>query len=375
MRPFESRDTSPQPISERLKGNKLFQVLSIPLDGSKQFPVIRDAEFYIRKDGLIVNAEGWCHPDGKLIGEVLYAPDQDGDKVIFGQKYRKVTLYPQTYTPVPYDKRAEVLSRYDPNLGKTDLNPYFAQYKQIFNRSDFFAYLPSREVFQKITGILATPGDTLTEDIQDAQTLMGIDLRNIPIGVTGVLLMGNFRNFHDFDLVFQGSLEQNLRIAKAMRDLVKREPQRRVIEGGKGWNIRFYNNRGTLMCNFFSYGNLEDAPLREFEMEVLVPDLTIEGIVSDDTHSMYTPAILELDGVKVLNVDGQGADIETPKSIQLIAYHTATRGECFTGDKVKAFGSLVKIKTPKEEYRAVCVIDREGIRNLTPTWEGFYEET
>ncbi len=374
MKPFESRDISPQPISERLKGNELFQALSIPLDGSKQFPIIRDAEFYIRKDGLIVNVEGWYHPDGKLIGEVLYAPDKDGDKVIFGQKYRKVTLYPQTHTPVPYESRAGMLRRYDPSLDQTESNPYFARYKQIFNRNDFFAYLPSREVFQKITGILATPGDTLTEDIQDAQRLLEIDLTNVPLGVTGVSLMGNFKKLHDFDLVFQGSLEQNLRIAKAMRDLVRREPHRRIIEGGKGWNIRFYNDKGTLMCNFFSYGNPEDAPLRDFEMKVLIPNVTIGGTVSNDTHSMYTPTILELDGVKVLNINGQGADIETPESIQLIAYHTATRGECFTGDKVKAHGSLVNIKTPKAEYRAVCVIDREGIRNLTRTWEGFYEE-
>lgn len=371
MKPLEGRENSPQPIIEHFRKNELFQALAVPID-SQQFPIIRDAEFYIRKDGLIVNAEGWHHPDGKIIVEVLYAPDQDGDKVIFGQKYRKVTLYPETHTPVPYAKRANVLRKYDPNLDQTESNPYYARYKQIFDRSDFVAYLPNREVLKKITGTLRQPEDSLIADIQDVQRLLGIDFTDIPLGVTGGSLMGNFRGFHDFDLVFQGSLEQNLKIAKAMRDLIRREPHRRIIEGGKGWNIRFYNDRGTFMCNFFSYGNPEDAPLRGFEMEVLVPDLILVGTVNDDTHSMYTPTILGLDQVKLLRVADQEMDIEAPEPIQLIVYHTATRGECFVGDKVKVHGALVNIKTPRGEYKAVCVIDREGVRNMTPTWNGFY---
>jgi predicted nucleotidyltransferase len=372
MKSFESRDISQKPIIEQLKRNELFQVLAVPIDLEK-FPIIRDTEFYIRKDGLIINAEGWYHPEDKLIGEVLYAPDQGGDKKVFGQKYRKVTLYPQTNTPVPYDKRSKILRKYDPSLDQVESNPYFAKYKQIFDRNDFIAYLPNREVLQKITTQLSIPEDTVTQDIQDVQKLLDIDLINIPLGVTGGSLMGNFRNFHDFDLVFQGSLNQNLRIAKAMRNLVRREPHRRIIEGGKGWNIRFYNDKGTFMCNFFSYNNPEDAPLRMFEMEVLTPDLTIEGIVSDDIHSVYTPTILGLDQVKVLQIGQQKRDVEVPEKIQLIAYHTATRGECFAGDKVNARGALVNVKTPKGEYRAVCIIDREGIRNLTPNWEGFYK--
>lgn len=372
MKPLEGRELSPQPIVEQLRRNDLFLALTVPID-HQNFPIIRDAEFYIRKDGLIINAEGWHHPDGKLIGEELYAPDQDGDKVIFGQRYRKVTLYPETYAPVPYAKRAEVLRRCDPNLDQTGSNPYYARYKQIFDRSDFVAYLPNREVLKKITDTLGQPEDSLIADIQDVQKLLGIDLTDVPLGVTGGSLLGNFIGFHDFDLVFQGSLEQNLKVAKAMKDLVRRETHRRIIEGGKGWNIRFYNDRGTFMCNFFSYGNPEDAPLKDFEMEVLVPDLVIEGSVNDDTHSMYTPTVLGLEHVKVLRVADQEMDIEAPEPIQLIAYHTATRGECFAGDKVKARGALVNVKTPKGEYRAICVIDREGIRNMIPTWDGFYD--
>ena len=187
--------------------------------------------------------------------------------------------------------------------------------------------------------------------------------------------MGNFRDFHDFDLVFQGSLEQNLIIAKAMRYLVLREPHRRVIEGGKGWNIRFYNDKGTFMCSFFSYGNPEDAPLRDFEMEVLIPDLTLEGSVEDDTHSIYTPTILGLDHARALQAENQEKiDMETLESIQLIIYHTAARGECFAGDRVRARGALVTVRTPRLEYKALCVIERDGIKNLTPPWEGFYDD-
>lgn len=358
---------------EILRSNELFRRLAEPIEPGN-FPEIKDAELYIKHDGSIVNAEGWYHPEDKLIGEVLYIPDQQGDRLIFGQKYRKTSLYPGTHTPIPYVLRNQALAGYDPQM-RQDNNLFFARYKRIFPTHDFKAYLPGQRVLAKILSVFPEETGRIKSDLANSQQLLGIDLSAFSLGFTGAPLLGNFIDIHDLDIVFSNLLEENLELAKRIRQLVATSPYRRVIEGGKGWNIRFYNDNGTLMCSFFTYRNPEDAPLRNFEMTVLIEDVEIEATVVNDVHTVYTPTILGISGVKIRKIGDKEVEREAPeKNMKLIAYHTATRGECFEGDIVNANGALVSVKTPVEEYRAICVIGREGVRNLTPTWENFYED-
>jgi predicted nucleotidyltransferase len=353
--------------------DQVFNKLARPIRSEDDIGEVRDAEFYVRKDGLIVNAEGWYHPPHMLVGEVLYAPDETGDKTIFGQAYRKVSLYPGTYSPVPYADRGRELTKYDPSLDQQSNNPFFAKYKQIFPRSDFIAHLPSRDTLHKVLTELALPGDDILYDLENLQKLLGLDLSELSLGLTGAPLLGNYRGYHDLDLVFQGTVSQNLDIAKRMRELVKYEPHRRLVEGGKGWNIRFFNDRQKLMCNFFGYMSPSEAPLIDFEMDVMQDNMQFEGTVDDDAHSMYTPTILGLNDIIVTEIEGTKMT-ERYNDLPLIVYHTATRGECFKGDRVRARGALVQVKTPNDSYEAICAVEREAVRNLTPTWEGFYED-
>ncbi len=360
--------------AELLQSDNRFQMLAEKIRPDAPFPDIRDAEFFVRHDGLIVNAEGWSHPTPYLVGEVLYAPDVKGNKEIFGQKYRKVSLYPGTYTPVPYAQRTEVLREYDPELVDSQAgNPYFARYKQLFPRADFIAHLPAKQTLHKVLTEMAMPGDEILADLEDAERLLGINMSQLSIGLTGAPLLGNIRGYHDLDLVFQGTVEENIAIAKTMRDLVKYEPHRRLTEGGKGWNIRFFNDRQKLMCNFFTYKYAEDAPLVQFEMDVIEDGVTVEGTVSDDLHTVYTPSILGLKDVRFTQLSNQPVN-ERYNDLPVVIYHTATRGECFEEDMITATGALVQITTPQDSYEAICVIEREGVRNLTPTWDGYYED-
>jgi len=322
---------------------------------------------------LIVNAEGWNHPSNVLVGEVLYVPDISGDKNIFGEKYRKVTLHPGTFSPISYEDRAGVLSRYDSFLDQTRINPFYARYKQIIPRSDFIYYLPSRETFFTILKDLVSSSDEIFLDLENIKDLLGVDFSTIKMGLTGSLLLGNIHNYHDLDLVFYGEIEQNIKIAKKMREIVKYEKHRRIVEGGKGWNIRFFNDRKKLMCNFFGYPSFILAPLKEFSMDVVSDDIIIEGTVNNDLHSIYTPTVLGLTDVNVRSVNKRKTKIELD-DIPLIIYHTATRGECFSGDRVRAEGALVNIITKDKSYEAVCAIKREAVRNLTPTWEDYYND-
>lgn len=369
----ENYNLDPRPVtSEELAENELFRDLTIPMD-MQNLPDVRDAQLYIRRDGLVVNAEGWYQPKGTLVGEAMYAPDANGDRYIFGQQYRKLTLFPGTHDPIPYVQRAAVLGQYDPSLDQTTSNPYFATYKQVFNMEDFVAYISGEAVFQKLVPRLAAEGNPVIDDIASVGTILGLDLGGIRMGFTGAPSFGQLDQLHDLDLIFSGSLEENLAIAKAMREIVRVYPERRLVEGGKGWNIRLFNDRRTLLCSFFTYKDPKDAPLRDFEMEVVEPDVVVEGEVSNDVHTMYTPTVLGIGRVCLKSVGGQQVDEALDEPLQLIAYHTATRGECFEGDTVRAAGALVRVTTPTSRFLGVCVIEREGIRNLTPTWEGFYE--
>lgn len=359
-------------IKDALQSNELFQKLAV-LITSEEFPEIRDAEFFIRHDGSIVNAEGWYHPEGMLLGEVLYVPNLNGDRTIFGQKYKKTTLYPGTLDPIPYNGRAGVLSQYDTSLNQVSQNPYYARYKQLFPRKDFLAYLPAHKTLVSILSDPSTQSDKIKLDLADSEKLLGLTLDVMNVGLTGGLLLGNYIDFHDLDFVFGESLEENIRIAKRIRDLVTKDPSRRVVEGGKGWGIRYYNNLGTLMCNFFTYKNPAEAPLRDFKMDVIEEDVVIEAEIVDDTHGIYTPTVLSIEIFNLITREGKTVNSSTLDSTRLIAYHTATRGECFQGDRVKARGALVNIHTPTDEYKAICVIEREGIRNMTPAWKNYYD--
>jgi len=359
-------------IIERIEANSAYKEFSVPINNQVPQPT-RDAELYLRQDGLIVNAEGWFHPPNLLLGEVMYTPDDQGDKAIFGERYRKVTLFAGTHNPIPYSLRGTELAQIDPNLNQKETNPFFARYKQFFPKSELVAVFPSQRALTKILTKNGLEQEKLSMSLNDMQKLLGIDLSEMSLGVTGSLSLGNYDNLHDFDLVFQGDPRTNLLIARRIRELVRYEKQRRVIEGGKGWNIRFYTDKGILMCCFFGYQNPQEAPLVNFDMDVIEENVAIEGTVSDETHSVYTPTILGLSDVVIKKI-AEKSTRGGLGNLKLIIYHTATRGECFEGDHIKAEGALVEVSSQEGKYLALCCIEREAVRNLSPTWNNFYQK-
>lgn len=311
---------------------------------------VKDAEFLIRQDGIIFNVEGYYHPTNFLVGEVLYAPDKKGDKNIFGQKYRKVTLHKGTYEPIAYPDRSKILREIDLAFDQRGINPYFAQFKQILPASDFIAYLPSSRGLSRALTTTSGDNEKFHRNFENLMNLLGIAPEQISLGLTGAPLLGNTDHFHDLDIVFSGSLEENLRIAKTMRDIARYEPQRRLFEGGKAWQIRFFNDLGTLMCTFFTYPDMSTAPLHDFSMEVVERGITVQGTVSNDQHSMYTPTILELRDAIVAR---SGQQIQQFITLPLVVHHTASRGDCFNEDVVMARGALVEISQSGASYLAV----------------------
>lgn len=351
--------------------NPLFRNFAIPIETEGNI-LPRDAELFMIQDGIIVNAEGWFHPSGRLLAEVIYVPDGNGNKEFFGQKYKKVTLNPSSYDPIPYDEREQALAQIDPQFVQSKDNPFYARYKQFIPQQQLHSRFPAESALQQLLERNDEISEGLQKDLEGMKKMLGIDLNPRQLGVTGSLSLGNTQSIHDFDVVFSGEATANLVIARKIRDLVREYPSRRVIEGGKGWNIRFFNEYGTLMCCFFGYPDPKKAPLFDFTMDVIEDDAEMEGVVSDEAHSIYTPSVLGISDVKLKRIKG----IESDERIgieKLIVYHTASRGDCFEQDVINARGALVRVKTPEEEYLALCAIERNAVKNLTPNWSGYYE--
>lgn len=334
---------------------------------------VRDAELFLLENGAIVNTEGWAHPQEMILGEVMYLPDERGNKRLLGNRYRKATLHPHSYDPIPYSERERILGEFDPRFIQSGQNPFYARYKQFVPKSEVVALFSGGEALATLLTRGDQFSDTLSRDIESLESSLGIKLSQNKLGVTGSLSLGNTENIHDFDLVINEGKTDNREIARRIRELVREFPDARVIEGGKGWNIRYYNEQGTLMCCFFGYDDAAEIALKDFSMEVIEDDIQIEGSVSDDIDGVYTPTVLRLADVKLSRFGNTQAE-EHIDIKSLIVYHTASRGECFEQDRIKASGALVNVTTPQTSYLALCAIERDAVRNLTPTWQNFYTE-
>lgn len=348
--------------------HELFEQLVHPIEPQHS---VRDAEFYIRHDGIIFNADGYAHPEDAVIGNPLYIPDASGDRTIFDRRYRKIFFYPGTTEPVPYSNRPKLLEAIDPSLNQYGINPWPFQYEQVLLRTEFIGFIPGDHAFRMAIAD-STRNEKVLRDLENLQKLIGLDIRSIPMALTGTLALGNWGTYHDLDLVFRGDFIMNRAIADRMKQIVIDEPHRRLHEGGKSWLIRFYNDFGVIMCNFFGYGKTSDAPLQNFSMHLITDDVEIHATVSDATHALYTPTIVSLHDVKRIKIHSDYNSGRLPDNILLIVYHTGSRGELNVGDNIWARGGHMIVDDAKGSREALVVVEREGVRNETPPWPEFY---
>jgi predicted nucleotidyltransferase len=356
----------PAPVVSSMLDETAVQRVAEPITPTASNRELFCADLLMRPDGTIANVEGWCHPDDAVVCEFLYAPVQsDATTEFFGVPYRKLMFDPVTGDAVPYASRLAWLV----GLGiieqswKSDL--VYARYKTAVPLSCFKYRFPADRTLE-LRGP-AVSGN-FERDLSDFLESLSIP-SGITIGSTGATLLGKTDGYHDIDLVFSGDLAANRSIADQLDDIARREPQRRVFGGGKGWRLRIRNSFGTIMCCFFGYRRPDMAPIRDCQMSVISDDCTVTGKVANDEHACYTPSLIYLDYVKSHDsglVRGSGR-------LCIIVYHTASRGDCRIGDSVRATGTLVEVRMPAEDsYIALCVLERDGLRNLSPPWADYY---
>ena len=151
-------------------------------------------------------------------------------------------------------------------------------------------------------------------------------------------------------------MEQNFEVIKRIRQLKKESPDRECVELGKTWPLRF-KHLGTVVCPFFKYADVDEIPLRNFHMEVVKESVSAGGVVVDDRHTGYLPALFKLDQVAI---DGR----RRKQPIDLIIYDGAQRGEYFKGDALRIVSRLVRVVKNREERDALLVTAPQEIEKI-----------
>lgn len=299
-----------------------------------------DSTYFMRGDDSFVFCEGYCHPEGSLYGKIIYYPKEPGNTSIHGRPYECITkrVVDDETIYVSHPDQITRQCELDPSLDRE--RPAYARYELEFPMRDFKGFFDCGNSLR----VAMQRYPRIDQAARDTSEILGIPLERM--GVTGSLAYGVYDpDDEDFDVVFYGTVEENRRIVSKIYDLT-RDPARQVIEYGKLWPMRFFNNK-VLVCPFFVYSDLNEIPLKDFSIEILKAEVAATGHVHDDRHAIYMPAILGLDNVVV--------DGEKCAPLPLIIYDGALRGDFKMGDKVKCDGMLVRVTRGLEEFEALLV--------------------
>jgi len=311
-----------------------------------------DSLYFLRRDGSFVFTEGYCHPSGGVYGKIIYFPRPGGGVDVFGREYGCTTKKKvgDECIYVGHPEQIRMHGEIDPSLDPAVERPVYVEYEMPFRLDEFVGFFDphhSLEVCSQMYPWVARAARAASEVLE------------VPwerLGLTGSLAYGRYEEGDDdLDLVIRGSVADNLRAYRTIRSLSS-IPDRMVVEFGRWWPMRFYEG-DVLICPFFTYEDLAEAPLADFRLEVLQDGVEVEGVVADDTHTIYMPPLLQLEGVKVA-----GAEAE---DLPLLIYDGALRGEFFLGDIVRCHARLVKIAPARgPEYEAALVTLWDNIRKV-----------
>ncbi len=310
-----------------------------------------DSLYFLRRDGCFIFTEGYCHPAGGMYGKIIYYPKKGGGVDVFGREYGCTTkrMVGGECIYIGHPEQIQAHAEIDPSLDPAAPRPVYVEYEMEFPLSDcvgFFDPVHSLRVCQEIYPWVG-------EGTRLASKALGVPWEKL--GLTGSLAYGRHEEGDDdLDLVIPGTVEENRRVYRTIRSLSVL-PEHRVIEFGRWWPMRMYEE-GYLICPFFTYQRREDAPLRDFTVEVVREDVKASGVVADDTHTNYMPPLLPLEDLKI---GGKPAD-----PLPLIIYDGALRGEYFNGDVLKMKARLIEVTQRGETFPALLVTLWDNIKKV-----------
>lgn len=314
---------------------------------------VGDCFYFFRKNGSFCFTQGYCHPKDAIYCKIIYFPDRGGWMNIHGRRYNATIkrVVNGKLQLIPHDQQLARHFEIDPTLDPKAPIPCWAEYHVTLPLSDFTGYFDHRKSL-----VLAM------EDYPNVKEAVGkaseiLEVSPEQLGVTGSLSFGRLEEpVDDVDLCIYGTVAENARVIERIRRFTQ-DPARKVVEFGKFWPMRFYH-REIMICPFFEYIDREEAPLREFDVEILREGVRAQGRVKDDTHSIYMPVVLTLDHV---TIDGQPHG-----DLPLIIYDGSLRGEFYRDDRLVMNGvRLIKVRERGKVFPALLVTVSPQIRKAS----------
>lgn len=312
-----------------------------------------DAMYFLHRKGGLVYSEGYAHPPGGLFGCLIKYPDARGHIVIFGKKFGWTHRRYEggELVVVPYREQLRRQVELLPELAARPPCPPYADYFSHFFLSEMKGFFDNKRSLRLL--MESTP--RIAEIVSSLVKLLGVPGERV--GCNGSLSYGYFEEpEEDVDVVFFGTVKENFEVIERIRQLKRENPDRECVELGKTWPLRF-KHFGTIICPFFKYIRADEIPLKDFHMEVVKESVSASGVVVNDRHTGYLPALLTLDRVII---DGR----KRRQPIDLVIYNGAQRGEYFNGYRLRVRSRLVRITKARDEQDALLVTSPEEIEVL-----------
>lgn len=307
---------------------------------------VLDTTYLMRHDGSFVYVEGYYQPPGKVIGKIIYHPQEDGGIDIHGRPYASMVKGEKDgqATYIPHDEQIRKHYLLDPTLEREDL--IVTKFHVGFPLSGFRGYFNDRLSLFYAMGKFPLVGKA----VENASRFLEIPISRL--GITGSTALGRRGEHSDVDLVIFGTVAQNRETAARIADYIHRTPEARVVEFGKLWPLRFIY-QGIEMCPAYVYIDLDEVPLRNCTVGLVKDDVQAYGTVSDDTHAIFMPPVVTLSDVWI---DGKRAD-----DIRLIVYDGSLRGEFYLKERLGVRGRLIRVKKDGAEFMALAASDAGDI--------------
>jgi len=312
-----------------------------------------DAMYFLHRKGGLVYSEGYAHPPGGLFGCLIKYPDPRGHIVIFGKKFdwNHRRYEGGKLVIVPYKEQVSHQVELLPELATRPPCPPYADHFSHFLLSEMRGFFDSKRSLRLL--MESTP--RIAEVVSSLEELLGVPRERV--GCNGSLAYGYFKEpEEDVDVIFFGTVQENFEVIERIRQLKRESPDRECVELGKTWPLRF-KHVGTVICPFFKYARADEIPLKDFRMEVVKESVSASGVVVNDRHTGYLPALFTLDHV---TLDGR----QRRQPIDLVIYDGSQRGEYFNGYRLRVRSRLVRITRAGDERDALLVTAPQEIETL-----------
>jgi hypothetical protein len=312
-------------------------------------PTILDTTYFLKDSGSFVYTEGYWHPRGKFYGKIISYPCDKGTLEVHGRKYESITKGWEggERIMIPHDKQIEQHYKIDPSLKPPKERLILTEFHYPFDLKTMEGWFCNHK--SMLYAMDKYP--KVEKRIREVSEIFKVPLERL--GVTGSLAYGCMEDGEDIDMVFFGTPQQNMEVAQQIWKFTYTDPEKRCIEFGKFWPIRFYHN-GVIICCFFVYSDRKYIPLLDQEVELVREPVEAFGTIVDNLHSIYMPLVIQLGDVFI---DGTRTD-----DIELIIYDGSLRGEFYNKERLHiSRGRLVKLTKGKRSRDVIVVVDAGDI--------------